>query len=549
MDLADIIHGRSTGHHGVNAGDTTMRLGAAVLAALLVAAPLSLPVPAAAQQRPMVWGDTLAATLDPHAVFDVPSQYILLNAYDGLYRYQNNPPELVPWLAEGYTTSPDGLTWEFTLRDGVKFHDGSPLTSADVVYSFQRLLAMKRAPSAAFAPVLKADGVTAPDARTVRFVLSAPYAPFLSALPLVAIVNSKLVQANTTGDDWGAAWLAVNDAGSGAYQVDAAAYRARTALDLNRFPGHFLGWSHNAKPMDKVLTRPVMETSTRVLALMRGEIDAGDSYLPTDQVERVERNARTRVQKDETMRVFIIRMNNQKPPFDNLDARLCFTHAFNYEGFNEVILKGMVIRNPGPNPNSLWGNPPDLEPYAFDLAKAKEHCDRARAAGAPLDREIEIHIQSALEQTVQAAQMFQADLRRVGVSLKIVPNTWPNLTGSTTRPETTPDTWIHWVSSYFIDPENWIGQMYDSRFHGTWKASSWYSNPRVDELLTKARGSLDQAERNRLYQEATRIVVSESPDIWVYNTVNLRGMSRRVQGYSFSPVGSGGELRRMWLEN
>ena len=68
-------------------------------------------------------------------------------------------------------------------------------------------------------------------------------------------------------------------------------------------------------------------------------------------------------------------------------------------------------------------------------------------------------------------------------------------------------------------------------------------------MLTKARGSLDQAERNRLYQEATRIVVSESPDIWVYNTVNLRGMSRRVQGYSFSPVGSGGELRQMWLEN
>ena len=75
----------------------------------------------------------LPGNLDPHAVFDVPSQYILLNAYDGLYRYQGNPPQLVPWLAES-TPSADGLTWEFSARR--EFHDGSPMTSADVVYSF-----------------------------------------------------------------------------------------------------------------------------------------------------------------------------------------------------------------------------------------------------------------------------------------------------------------------------------------------------------------------------------------------------------------------------
>ncbi|MCO6417019.1 ABC transporter substrate-binding protein [Siccirubricoccus sp. KC 17139] len=518
------------------------------LALLLTALLLAVPAAQAEAPRPMVWGDSLAATLDPHAIFDVPSQFILLNAYDGLYRYQGNPPRLEPWLATGTTTSEDGLTWEFTLRDGVKFHDGTVMTAEDVVYSFRRLLAMNRAPAAAFSPVLKAENVTAPAPNKVRFVLSQPYAPFLSAMPLVAIVNSKLVQANTVNDDWGATWLAAHDAGSGAYMVDPDTYRARTSLDFNRFRDHFLGWSHNRNPFDQVRARPILETSTRVLALQRGEIDASDSYLPTDQVERVERNNRTRVQKDESMRVFIIRMNNRKPPFDNLDARLCFAHAFNYEGFNNIILRGFVIRNAGPNPNSLWGNPPDLAPYAFDLAKAKEHCDRARAAGAPLNREIEIHLQTELEQTTQAAQMFQADLRRLGINLKIVPNTWANITASTSRPETTPDSWIHWVSAYFIDPENWIGQMYDSRFHGTWKASSWYRNPRVDELLTRARTSLDQAEREKLYQEATRLVVADSPDIWVYNTVNLRGVSRRVQGWNFSPVGSGGELRTLWAQ-
>ena len=293
----------------------------------------------------------------------------------------------------------------------------------------------------------------------------------------------------------------------------------------------------------------MLETSTRILALMRGEIDVSDSYTPPDQVERVNRNARTRVARDESMRTFIIRMNNARAPFDNRDARLCFAHAFNYQGFNDVILRGQVVRNGGPNPNNLWGNPSDLQPYRFDLARAREYCDRARAAGAPLGREIEIHIQSELDQTVQAAQMFQADLRRLGINLRIVPNTWPGITGATARAETTPDMWIHWVSTYFVDPENWVGQMYDSQFHGTWKASSWYRNEAVDGLLSRARASTDRAERETLYQQAIRQVVTDSPDIWVYNTVNLRGLSRRVQGYQFSPVGSGGEIRLMWLEN
>ncbi len=74
----------------------------------------------------LVWGDTLPAGLDPHVVYDVPMQMLLLNAYDGLYRYIGNPPELTPWLAESHTVSDDNLTWQFTLKDGVTFHDGSP---------------------------------------------------------------------------------------------------------------------------------------------------------------------------------------------------------------------------------------------------------------------------------------------------------------------------------------------------------------------------------------------------------------------------------------
>lgn len=523
---------------------TTMALAGALALGLLAA-----PTPPQAQQdkNVLVWGDTLPAGLDPHAIFDVPMQFILLNMYDTLYRYSGNPPELQPWLASGHQVSEDGLTWTFKLVPGAKFHDGSPITANDVVYSFRRLLGMKRGPAGAFLPVLKPDKVTAPDAETVRFVLDKPYAPFLAAIPLVAIVNQKQVEANVKDNDFGSTWLSANDAGSGPYRLDPASYRPREALDLVRNKDHFKGWADNPKPIDLVRSRPVAETSTRVLALMRGEIDATDSYLPTDQVERVEKNARTRVARDESMRVFIIRMNNKKPPFDNANARKCFASAFNYDGFNQVILKGYVDRNPGPNPRNLWGNPPNLAGYKFDLAAAKAYCDKAKAEGAKLDREVEIHIQSELEQTSQAAQMFQADLQKLGIKMKIVPSTWAQITSATGKPETSPDLWIHWVSTYFVDPENWVGQMYDTQFFGTWKASSYYGNAEVDALLGKARSLSDKAERDKLYQQATTRIVEDSPDIWVYNTIQLRGLSKRVQGYKFSPVGGGGDLRWMSL--
>ena len=118
------------------------------------------------------------------------------------------------------------------------------------------------------------------------------------------------------------------------------------------------------------------------------------------------------------------------------------------------------------------GHPKDVKGYDYDLKKAKEFCDKAKAEGAPMKRPIEIHVQSENEQSVQAAQLFQSDLAQIGINLKVVGDIWSNITTNTAKPETTPDLWVHWVSTYFVDPENWVGQMYDSQFHGTWKASA-----------------------------------------------------------------------------
>ncbi len=263
--------------------------------------------------------------------------------------------------------------------------------------------------------------------------------------------------------------------------------------------------------MRKIEFRPTKVTSTRVLALLNGSLDCTDTYLPVDQVAQINASKIAYVQKDVIMRIFLIRMNNTKPPFDNINARKCFAHAFNYTGFIDEILNGNATRDPDPMPNNLWGIPKDAKGYDYDLEKAKEYMAKAVAEGAPMKRPIELHVQPELEQTVQAAQLFQSDLAPIGINLKVVGSIWSTLTTAAAKPETTPDMWVHWVSTYFVDPENWVGQMYDSQFHGTWKASAWYKNPEVDELLRKARALVRQEERAPLYEEAIRKIVADCP--------------------------------------
>src|SRR4051794_37007404 len=94
----------------------------------------------AASPDVLVPGWDLPANIDPHQVLDVPAENVAFNLYDNLYRYEDNPPKIEAWLAESHTVSPDGMTWEFKLRPGVTFHDGSKVTAADVVFSFQRVL-------------------------------------------------------------------------------------------------------------------------------------------------------------------------------------------------------------------------------------------------------------------------------------------------------------------------------------------------------------------------------------------------------------------------
>ena len=104
---------------------------------------------------------------------------------------------------------------------------------------------------------------------------------------------------------------------------------------------------------------------------------------------------------------------------------------------------------------------------------------------------------------------MQAGLRKIGIESKLVAETWPTLSGKAANVETTPDIWTNWVSTLYADPQNWVGEMYNSKNWGNWKTGSWYKNPKVDELIDKLKTELSEKKRAELAHEASKIHLAD----------------------------------------
>src|SRR3989454_1381958 len=230
-----------------------------VLALVMLAAIPSAP--ATAQTRFVFANESPYDTMDPHAAFDVGRVAVRLNLYDGLYRWLDNPPVLQPWLAESHTVSPDGLVYTFKLRRGARFHDGTEITAEDVRYSMERILVLKKGAAALLSTMIAPDTTNVLHRSTVQFTLTKPASIFMAVVPEVHVVNAALLKQHEKDNDWGAAWLTSNDAGSGSYML--TRYDPAIGFIARRFAGHFLPWG--PKYIDEIEFRLVKEDNTRVL--------------------------------------------------------------------------------------------------------------------------------------------------------------------------------------------------------------------------------------------------------------------------------------------
>lgn len=506
------------------------RRGFGVLTAALLAGS-ALVAPAMAQTPPgvLVVGQIAEPqSLDPHAVTAVNDFRILMNVYDGLVRYAPGTLEVEPALASGWQISDDGKTYTFTLREGVRFHDGTPFNADAVVFNFERMLNEDHPyhntgpfPLSFFFGAV--ESVEAVDAATVRFTLNAPYAPFLSnlAYPTGLIVSPAAVMAH--GSDFGR-----NPSGTGPFRF--AEWSANESVVITRNESY---WDGSAAT-EAVVFRPITDANTRVAEMLSGGIDLMVEVPPV-ALSRFQPPAFNMVEQAGPHVWFLI-LNAKEGPFADKRVRQAANYAINKEALVNDVLEGTAAIAAGPTPPAFsWAYNEALEPYPHDPDRARALISEAGAEGAELTFYV-TEGGSGMLDPVAMGTAIQADLAAVGFDVKIETYEWntflgqvnPGLEGKADMAQ------MAWMTN---DPDTlpFLALRTEAWPDKGGFNSGYYSNPKVDELLEAARISTDQAERAALYREMQTIVQEDAPWVFVANWKQNAVTSERVENFGLEP--------------
>ena len=509
-------------------------LGAIVIGVIAVA---TSPLAAEPGGPIVIATDTPFDTLDPHVLLDTSRTAARLSLYDGLFRWQDGPVRLDPWLAQSFTASEDGKVFRFTLRKDAKFHDGREVTAADVVYSVERILALKRGIAPLFAGVVNPGSTKAVDANTVEFSLARPSPLFLTLLSEVFVVNATLLKANELNNDWGRAWLQRNAAGSGSYTLKQ--YDPAIGLVVSRHAEHFSGaWGE--KPIDEIEYRTVLDPEARVEALIKGEVQAIDNDLLPHQMRRLRESKDVVLAETQAARTFVGLLHNGREPMKTLAFRQVLAQAFDTDAFVRTTLPQSPALTPltVPLPPSLGTPTPAIVRARTDLEAAKAGLTKFKV----LPRELTIGAIAGDPHSERAASLMLEALTKLGLSGRIVTEPWPAVDARMRDDKQMYDILFLWRGTRYLDANNWAGEMYDCDLFGAGN-SSWYCNRDVDKLIKEARAAADPKLRRAGFEKAAAKIAEDQAGLFIASGRWTVAHSKRLKGLRFSPVGEALDLR------
>jgi peptide/nickel transport system substrate-binding protein len=469
--------------------------------------------------------------LDPAKASDYASSVLAFNVYDTLVLPKQGGPGVQPHLAESWTI--DGVTYTFKLRPDVKFQSGAPLKADDVVFSFDRMKALKQGLSYLFDNVKSVEAV---DPYTVRFTLNGPYAPFLTSLFRLPIVDKKLVVANLgPGDgemkDWGQAYLAAHGAGTGAYQVVSHNPQQETVLAKN--PDYFLGVSPKAP--DVVRQRYGLEAATVRTLISQGEHDISSQWLPPEVLKALSAAGAPLV-TEKGLTGFYIKMNTTKAPLDDVNCRLALVNAFDYAAALKMVAVTDKVSGGSPSrgaiPAGVLGYDETLPPMKRDLEAAKKYL--AQCKYKPSDMTLELSWVGEVPIEERFALLMQANFAEIGIKSEIKKIPWALFSEQVTKPENTPNVSQVYVATVTGDPDTLLYGMYHSSAAGTWQSPEYLKDAKVDELLEKGRTAASDAERVAAYQALNKRLIELAPDIFAYDQTGVFATSKRVTAPTLS---------------
>jgi peptide/nickel transport system substrate-binding protein len=468
-------------------------------------------------------------SLDPHVATSLNDFRILTNIYDGLVRFRDGSLEPEPALAERWEISPDGLTYRFTLRRDVRFHNGKPLDARAVKFNFERMLDPDHPyhdtgpfPLAFFFEPIREVEVAGP--YRVVLHLDRPFAPLLAnlAYPTGLMVSPAAVRAQ--GKDYGR-----HPVGTGPFRFVRWDPHRRVVLERN--PDY-----HGPTPTLRTLVfRPISDPMTRIAELMAGGVDLVTGLVP-DQIALLRDHPDYQVKEAVGPHLWFLIFNMREGPFRDRRMRLAVNLAIDRTGLVEQVLQGTASVAVGPVPSAFgWAHDPRVEPFPHDPARAKALVEEAGYQGSEVIM-LAPQAGSGMLAPVQMATAIQADLARAGIQARIETYEWNSylarvnagLEGRGNLAEMAwmtndPDTLPYLALRCAATPEQ-------GGFN-----SGYYCNPETDRLIEAARTETDHDRRAALYRELQQLVRKDLPWAVVASWRQNVAARKNVHGLRLQP--------------
>ncbi len=477
-------------------------------AAVIVLTGLS-PSPVASQARPVVIVQGVEPLgLDASITTGVFSLNPALHILEPLVDFDDKL-RIVPRLATAWRWL-NPTTVEFTLRPGVKFHDGTPFTATDVKFTFDRILdARNRSDFRRYFSERTVKEVQVAGERTVRFVLTGPRPVFLRTMTQVGITPQKAVT------DMGADRFTRAPVGTGPYRIREWASGVRITMTANR---DYWGGSPR---LGELVWRWISEDATRVAELLSGNADL-ITGLPPDLVKQVDDSQVARAASVRSLRTTFILMNTKKPPFADVRVRKALNHGVNVQSIIDNLLGGFADRVPTVMGPYVTGYNPRLRPYAFDPETARK---LLAEAGHPNGFTANFYaFRGRLLKDRELSEAVTAHLQRIGINLRLQFMDFATVFAMTQRYNRDVDLMLWSNANNNADASYNLELNFFSKGRGT-----YWSDPKVDQLIEDAASELDEGRRERAYQEILRLITDvHVPVIFLYDQKDLYGVSRRL---------------------
>jgi peptide/nickel transport system substrate-binding protein len=449
----------------------------------------------------------LPANLDPAIGFDSDTLMYVRNVYEGLLEYAPGSTELRPALAQSYKGSSDGLTYTFTLRKGLVFHDGSTCDAAAVVAGLNRLKAIDQGPASLLIGVKSFE---AKGPSTVIIHMSTPYVFLPSVLPWLPIVSAEATKRHaTTKDPPAEKWFAQNAAGTGPYMLESFS-ESKIALGQNK---HYWQKWQAGTPTSGALTLNANVT-TQLELLQNGQADFLGAISP-DNAQAAQSLSNVHLITQPGLEVQTMPMNMLKAPMNDIRVRQAMVKAFDYDAFVKFN-KGFGAAANSPVPKGLPGWDSSLPTPKQDLAGAKK---LLQEAGVPSGTEIEYVGVQGLDYETFAGTILQATLQQLGLKVKTQSPAWPEPFTIAAKGAGGAHISFLNLSSNTGDPSAIVREAYAGDQIASKGGYNWSNlqDDAIDKALDAFSAEPSAAKRTKIITEIQQKVVAQAPSILAFS--------------------------------